>query len=237
MKFPALFPGTLVKRYKRFLADVRLEDGELVTAHCPNSGSMLGCKEPGSAVYLSKSDNPNRKLQYTWEMIRVGKAWVGINTARPNALVEEAIREGTIPELSDFETLRREVPYGKNSRIDILLESKGGKRRCYVEVKNTTLAMPGGIVRFPDAVTERGQKHLEELMAAARKGDQAVIFFFVNRSDCDRMGPADHIDPEYGKLLRRAADSGVELLAYRAKVSPKETRLETRLPIDLSEYK
>lgn len=158
MKLPPLIPGRLIKRYKRFLADIELPDGSTITAHCPNSGSMLGCNLPGSPVMLSISSNPNRKLTHTWELVQFGEYWIGLNTMLPNRLAEEAILDGTITELNGYRTLRREVPYGsERSRIDLLLE--GDKGRCYVEVKNVTL-VEGGMALFPDAVTERGQKHL-----------------------------------------------------------------------------
>jgi len=169
MKLPPLIPGRLIKRYKRFLADIELADGSLVTAHCPNSGSMLGCNLPGSPVMLSVSPNPNRKLAHTWELVQVDGYWVGLNTMLPNRLAEEAILDGTIAELQGYPRLRREVPYGsERSRIDILLE--GDQGRCFVEVKNVTLVKHGRAL-FPDAVTERGQKHLRELMEVVRNGE------------------------------------------------------------------
>ena len=235
MRFPdALTEGRLIRRYKRFLADVEIPGEGMVTAHCPNSGSMAGLAEPGSAVLLSQSPNPERKYRYTWELVRVGRGWVGIHTGRPNQLVEEAIRGGLIAELAGYPELRREVPYGKNSRIDILLEGK--KKPCYVEVKNTTLYHEG-CARFPDAVTERGQKHIKELAAMAKKGNRAVLVFLVNRSDCKTMGPADHVDPEYGKLLRWGAKEGVELLAYRTNITKREITVAGAVPIDLRDYR
>ena len=231
MKLPPLIPGTLIKRYKRFLADVALDDGTLVTAHCPNSGSMMGCSIPGSPVMLSKSPNPDRKLPYTWELVQVGGCWVGLNTMLPNRLTEEAIQDGTISQLQGFEKLRREVRYGsENSRIDILLEGKEG--RCYVEVKNVTL-VDGETALFPDAVTERGQKHLRELMEVVKNGDRGVILFTVQRGDADSVAPADLIDPAYGRLLREAVSSGVEAMAWRAAITPEEIRLTEPLPVIL----
>lgn len=231
MKLPPLIPGRLIKRYKRFLADVALEDGSLVTAHCPNSGSMLGCNLPGSPVMLSLSPNPNRKLAYTWELVQVDGFWVGLNTMLPNRLAEEAILDGTIVELQGYQNLRREVPYGsERSRIDILLE--GDQGRCFVEVKNVTL-VERGLALFPDAVTERGQKHLRELMEVVRNGGRGVILFTVQRGDGAAVAPADGIDPVYGRLLREAVKKGVEALAYRALVRPEDIRLTERLAVRL----
>lgn len=231
MKLPPLIPGRLIKRYKRFLADIELPDGSTITAHCPNSGSMLGCNLPGSPVMLSISSNPNRKLTHTWELVQFGEYWIGLNTMLPNRLAEEAILDGTITELNGYRTLRREVPYGsERSRIDLLLE--GDKGRCYVEVKNVTL-VEGGMALFPDAVTERGQKHLRELMEVVRNGNRGVILFTVQRGDGSAVAPADRIDPEYGRLLREAVKNGVEALAYRAEVQPEEIRLTGRLEVVL----
>lgn len=231
MKLPALIPGRLIKRYKRFLADIELEDGSVVTAHCPNSGSMKGCNLPGAPVMLSLSPNLNRKLAHTWELVQVDGYWVGLNTMLPNRLAEEAILEGTISELQGYQRLRREVPYGsERSRIDLLLEDE--QRRCFVEVKNVTL-VEVGLALFPDAVTERGQKHLRELMEVVRNGDRGVILFTVQRGDGAAVAPADAIDPVYGRLLREAVAHGVEALAYRALVTPHEIRLTEPLPVEL----
>jgi sugar fermentation stimulation protein A len=231
MNFPSrLIRGTLVQRYKRFLADVRLADGEIVIAHCTNTGSMLGCKEPGSAVFISRSDNLNRKLAYTWEMIQINRAWVGINTMLPNRLVAEAIAAGVIPELSGYEIIRREVKVSAHSRLDLCLEGQRGL--CFVEVKNVTVCFDGAAA-FPDAVSERATKHLKELIRLKRKGHRAAVVFVVQRGDCDHFRPADEIDPEYGRWLRRAVKAGVEVLPYVAKVTPKgiviTKSIETRL--------
>lgn len=229
MKMPQpSYNGVLLRRYKRFLADVQLADGSTVTVHCPNSGSMMGCAQPGSPVLLSRSNNPTRKYPFTWELVKVGATWVGINTGRPNSLVHEAIREGAVPELAGYDTIRPEIRYGKNSRIDLLLS--GPAAPCYVEVKNVTL-VEGETALFPDAVTERGQKHLQELMQVVRDGARGVIFFVVQREDASCVVPADRIDPEYGRLLRKAVQQGVEGLAYQANVNPEEIRLVRRLPI------
>jgi len=222
-----LIRGTLVQRYKRFLADVRLANGEVVTAHCTNTGSMLGCKEPGSAVYLSLSPNKGRKLAYTWEMIQVERNWVGINTMHPNRLVAEEIAAGAIVELCGYETIRREVKVSAHSRLDLCLEGSNGC--CFVEVKNVTLSFDG-TAAFPDAVSERATKHLKELIRLKRKGHRAAVVFVVQRSDCDYFRPADEIDPEYGRWLRKALKAGVEALPYHAKVTPREIVLTHRLP-------
>jgi sugar fermentation stimulation protein A len=216
---PELIPGRLVKRYKRFLADVVLDDGREVTAHCPNSGSMATCKEPGQPVYLQPADSPKRKLKFTWELYHSGASWVGINTHRSNAVVAEAVAGGAIPELAGYDRTRREVKYGQNSRIDLLLESED-RAPAYVEVKNATLLADDGAVRFPDAVTERGRKHLDELADMANAGHRAVMLFLVNRADGAGFGPADRIDPAYGQRLREVADAGVEVLAYRTAITP-----------------
>ena len=228
MRLPPLFPGTLIKRYKRFLADIELEDGTAVTVHCPNSGSMKGCSSPGSRVYISHSPNPNRKFPYTWELVESDGFWAGINTGLPNRLVRDAIENSAVAELQGYESIRPEVPYGEHSRIDLLLESPG--QRCFVEVKNVTL-VENSRALFPDAVTTRGQKHLNELMRVVREGDRGVIFFTVQRGDGTSVSPADSIDPEYGRLLRLAIKSGVEALAYRALVTPQEIVLTERLPV------
>ena len=230
MRLPLLFAGTLVKRYKRFLADVLLEDGSQVTVHCPNSGSMKGCAVPGSRVFLSRSDNPKRKYPLGWELVEADGFWAGINTGLPNQLTREAIENGTVAELQGYASIRPEVLYGEHSRIDLLLEGPTG--RCFVEVKNVTLVEDGRAL-FPDAVTTRGQKHLHELMRVVREGDRGVIFFTVQRGDGASVSPADLIDPEYGRLLRLASANGVEVLAYRALVTPEEIKLTERLPVRL----
>lgn len=219
MRFPApLHPGVLIKRYKRFLADVALDTGDTVTAHCPNPGSMMGLKEPGSRCWLSHADDPRRKLKYTLEVLEADGALVGINTHRPNALAEEAIREGRIPALSGYGSLRREVRYGVNSRIDLLLESED-RPACYVEVKNCHLMRTPGLAEFPDSVTTRGAKHLGELSEMVRQGHRAVQLFIVQRPDCDTLSPAEDLDPDYAQALRDAAAAGVEVLAWACAVT------------------
>jgi sugar fermentation stimulation protein A len=221
MKLPApLIEGRLLRRYKRFLADIRLPDGNEVIAHCPNTGSMLGCQPQDARVWLSTSDNPKRKLKYTWELVETAPGEVAcINTARPNTQAREAIEYGAIPELAGYETCRAEVRYGaEKSRIDLHLSGHANLPDAWVEVKNVTLCEDGQGF-FPDAVTTRGQKHLRELMAQVRAGERAVLFFVVNHTGIDSVRPADHIDSAYGVLLREAKAAGVELLAYRAGLS------------------
>jgi sugar fermentation stimulation protein A len=227
-----LIRGTLVRPYKRFLADVRLPNGEMVTAHCTNTGSMLGCNEPGSVVYLSLSPNKGRKLAYTWEMIQIKRTWIGINTFHPNRLVAEAIEAGAIPELSGYEVVRREVKVSAHSRLDLCLDGQSGS--CYVEVKNVTMSFDGAAA-FADAVSDRATKHLRELIRLKRKGHRAAIVFVIQRADCKHFRPADEIDPEYGRWLRKAASAGVEILPYAAKVTPRgillAEKIATRLEI------
>lgn len=237
MQFPSpLLQGRLVSRYKRFFADVELDDGTTVTAHCPNPGAMLGLKEPGLRAFLSESANPKRKLRYTLELIEAnddGQATlVGINTGHPNRLVEEAIQDGTISELGDYEVLRREVKYGAASRIDILLEGET-RPSCYVEVKNVHLRRRPGLVEFPDSVTSRGAKHLNELGDMVDQGHRAVMVFLVQRGDGDRLDIARDIDPAYGAAFDAARDRGVEMLAYRCALSPDGIRVTGPIPVGL----
>ena len=214
--------AVLVRRYKRFLADVTRADGETITIHCPNSGSMKGCLGEGWPVMLSTSDNPKRKYPHTLEMIHNGVCWIGINTQRANGIAEEGIRTGIISELAVFDELQREVRLGDKSRIDLALDTAGN--RTWVEVKNVTLVDDGGRYAFPDAVTSRGAKHLRELVRAIKNGDRAVMLYLIQRSDGSGFTTADDIDPTYGEELRRAVDAGVEILVYRADVSPEEIR-------------
>ncbi len=211
LRWPPLLEGTLVRRYQRFLADVRLRNGHVVTAHCPNSGSMLECSEPGRPVYLSRSANPRRRTRYTWELIEMPASLVGVNTLVPNRLVEAGVRAGRIPELQGYREILREVRYGENSRIDLLLVN--GPRRCFVEVKNCTL-VEEGVAFFPDAVTARGTKHVRELDRMKAAGHRAVLFILVQRMDARVFRPADHIDPVYGETLRPSIERGLELLVY-----------------------
>lgn len=231
MKFATpLVEGRLIRRYKRFLADVQLP-GEVITASCPNTGSLLGCSEPGSRVWLSEHDAGGRKYRHTWQLVEAGRVIVGINTGLPNRIVEEAITAGAIDELRGYATLRREVAYGEErSRIDFVLE--GGRRKaCYVEVKNVTSAVAHGIAQFPDCVSDRGARHLRELMRMAAGGLRPVQLYCVQRGDVEEVRPADAIDPEYGRTLREAIAAGVEVLAYRARVTPREIAIDKRIPV------
>lgn len=222
MKFSTpLLRGRLIKRYKRFMADVELDDGQTVTAHCANSGSMLSVQDPGSEVWLSPASNPDRKLKYTWELIRVGDSLVGVNTQHPNGLVADAVADGTIAELAGYASQRREVKYGKNSRIDLLLEAPA-RPPCYVEVKNCTLRRGDGPIEFPDAVTARGAKHLAELSDMVAEGARAVMVYLVQREDGEHFTIAADIDPEYARALKQATDAGVEVVCYRCRLSPEE---------------
>lgn len=235
MKFETpLLEGRLIRRYKRFLADVRLADGSVVTAHTPNTGSMLGCAEPGSRVWLRDTGKPERKYPLSWEIVEAdGATLVGINTGLSNALVREAVEQGVVDQLAGYAEIRSEVRYGnERSRIDLLLRGHATAADCYLEVKNVTLA-EGVRALFPDAVSARGTKHLRELIAVAESGLRAALCFCVQRGDAQVMEPADRIDPDYGRTLRLARARGVELIAYRAAVSTGGIRLETAIPVQL----
>ncbi|MFH2099232.1 MAG: DNA/RNA nuclease SfsA, partial [Pseudomonadota bacterium] len=210
--WPLLLAGTLVRRYKRFIADVELEDGTQVRAHCPNPGRMTGCADPGRPVYLSVHDQPHRKLKYTWEMIEMPSSLVGVNALVPNRLAARAIEAGAIGPLAGYRDLATERPMGRSSRVDLELSSPG-RRTCLVEVKSCTL-VDGATALFPDAVTARGLRHARELAAALDEGCRAVILFIIQRMDAMRFSPADTIDPAWGEGLRRAAEAGVEVLAW-----------------------
>lgn len=215
MKYPgALSEARLIRRYKRFLADVRTPDGRVLTIHCPNTGSMLNCREPDSRVWYTTSADARRKYPQTWQIVEVdGRNLVGINTAMANPLVEEAIKGGLVQSLAGFTALKREAAYSSGGRADFLVSLP--ERDCYVEVKNVSLAEEG-VGRFPDAVTERGQRHLRELMAVRREGFRAMVIFCVAHDGAQRVRPADDIDPRFSELLREAAREGVELFAYGA---------------------
>ena len=230
MQFPdPLRRATLIRRYKRFLADVRFDDGEEVTAHIANPGAMTGLAEPGLEVWLSPARNPARKLKWSWELLRIDERLVGVNTAWPNAIVTEAIEAGAIAALSGYATLRREVKYGENSRVDILLGDEG-RPDCYVEVKNVHLKRARG-AEFPDAVTKRGTKHLVELSAMVAAGHRAVMVYLVQREDCDDFRLAGDIDPTYAKAFAAALDAGVEALCYACQLSIEAITLDRPLPI------
>ena len=230
LKWPGLIQGILIKRYKRFKADVRLRNGHVVTALCPNTGSMRTCSEPGRKVHLSRQNRPERKLKYTWELIEMPTSLVGVNTGVPNKLVKESIIARKVPELTGYDRIRSEVKYGKNSRIDLLLEK--GDRRCFIEIKNCTL-VEGGIASFPDAVTSRGLKHLKELQNQVESGDRAVMFYLIQRMDAKTFRPADPIDPAYGLELRKAAKKGVEILVYDVMIDLKGIRLNQPVAYEL----
>jgi sugar fermentation stimulation protein A len=221
MQLPELIQGTLIKRYKRFLADVQLDSGEKITVHCPNTGAMTGCADPGNTVWLSTSSNAKRKYPQTWELAK-NKAgeMMCVHSAKANALVKEAIENNCIKELKGYDTIQAEVKYGKeNSRIDLLLERDG--ERCFVEVKSVTLLVENGLGIFPDAVSARGQKHLRELMAVKAEGNRAILFFCVQHAGIERVAPADMIDKLYAETFRKAVAAGVEVIAYGVKITPK----------------
>ena len=230
MKNPPLILGRLIKRYKRFFADILLDDGSIVTAHCVNTGSMKGCLETDAIVGISTSDNPKRKLKYTLEIIKIGRSWVGVNTSLTNRLAEEFIRENGISEIGTFKELKREVKYGVNSRIDILLETD--TKNCYIEVKNVSMVFDGK-ASFPDAVSERGTKHLLELIEVVKNGKRGIMLFICQRDDALSFKPASEIDPVYAKTLQKAYDAGVEILVYKSKVSVKENKVYCRIPWSL----
>jgi sugar fermentation stimulation protein A len=234
MKFPTpLVRGRLIKRYKRFLADVSLDTGELVTATCPNTGSMMGLAVPGAVVWLSVSTSPTRKYAHTWELVEAdlgrGPALVGINTSHPNRLVSEAIAAGTIPEVAGYATLMREVKYGVSSRIDILLDDPA-KGLAYIEVKNVHLSRKAGLAEFPDSVTERGVKHLVELSAMVAAGHRGVMLYLIQRADADQFALADDIDPRYATAFAAARAAGVEAIAYACRLSPTEITIARPIP-------
>ncbi len=250
---PPLIRGTLVKRYKRFLADVELPDGTVVTAHCPNSGSMKACCEAGRPAYLSTSDNPKRKLKYTWELLEMPESLVGINTQIPNKLVKRSIESGLVPELSGYAFTKSEIKTSEHTRLDILLSNENGLTKdqpsnekattsggtgsenapplnCYIEVKNCTL-VENRMARFPDAVTTRGQKHLMELDRLKREGHRAVLFILIQRMDVDAFIPAADIDPEYARLFYDVHQNGVEVIIRRADVTPEKISLGPTIPL------
>lgn len=231
-RLPPLIRGRLIRRYKRFLADIELEDRQVITAHCPNSGSMKGCAVEGSTVYVSESRNPGRKLKYTWELVELAQTFIGINTQVPNRLVRLAVEAGLIPELSGYERIRSEVKTGDHTRLDLLLENSGSAG-CYVEIKNCTL-VENRRAMFPDAVTARGLKHLHELERLAGEGHRAVIFFLIQRTDGFCFTPAWHIDPAYGRALAEVSRKGVEIIARRADINTERIRISALVAVDLS---
>jgi len=231
MKFQKpLVHGKLVKRYKRFLADVMLDNGEIVVAHCTNSGSMKSCIEEGAEVYLSPADDPKRKTRFTWEMIKINNAWIGVNTAIPNVLVFEAVLNQQIPELAGYTNVKREVTF-EDSRFDVFASNE--KENCFIEVKNASMK-EGRYARFPDAVTTRGKKHLDTLMRVKQNGMRAVMVYVIQRSDVEIFALAADIDPEYAKTLINALKCGVEIIPMRANVTPVGIELEHKLAYDLN---
>jgi len=226
-----LQPATLIKRYKRFLADVTTDEGQEITVYCPNTGTMRSCSTPGSKVMLSTSPNLKRKYPQTLEMVRGSTTWIGVNTGLTNGIVAEAILEGRIKELQDIDTLKREVVTSKSSRLDLLLER--GEEKIYVEIKNCSLVEDDWAM-FPDAVTTRGTKHLHELATLVKQGHRGIIFFCIQRGDADRFKPAAHIDPVYAKALAEVSKKGVEILAYQAEVLPESITIERVLPYFLT---
>jgi sugar fermentation stimulation protein A len=226
--WPPLTKGTLIRRYKRFMADVEIEDGRVITAHCPNSGRMLGCSEPGRTVFLSQSHNKSRKLPYTWEIIDMPGSLVVVNTLRANQAAKAAMQRGLIPGLSGYSSIRSEVKIGKHSRIDFLLEGDHEKQTL-VEVKSATYSVDD-CVMFPDAVTARGLKHLKELQKSLAIGYRCVMFFLVQRMDAHFFTPADHIDPAYAQGLLVARSIGVEVLVYGTKITHEGMALGPKIP-------
>jgi sugar fermentation stimulation protein A len=235
VRFPSpLLEGRLIERYKRFLADVELDTGERVTAHCANPGAMLGLMRPGARVLLSRSTNPLRKLAYSWELVDIAEAseaprLVGINTSRPNALVAEALAQGRLAPLAGYERVRPEVKYGRNSRVDFLLESEG-RAPCYLEVKNCHLMREPGLAEFPDCVAARSAKHLGELAAMVAGGARAVLVYVI-QMEAERFDVARDIDPAFDAAFRRALAAGVEAYAYVCRVTPEEVAIERPVAI------
>jgi len=227
-----LVAATLIRRYKRFLADARLSDSSIVTAHCANPGAMTGLNMEGLRIWLEPNDDPKRKLNYSWKLVELGDDhWAGIDTSLPNRVVENALRLGRVPELAAYGEIRPEVAYGKNSRIDFLL-SEPGLPDAYVEVKTVTLRRQGQVAEFPDTITKRGTKHLEELTRMIAQGFRAVMLYAIHRTDCTGFRVAADIDPDYARAFDAARDAGVEMLAYDIALSPEAGTLRNPLPVD-----
>jgi len=230
-RMPQLTSGILIQRYKRFLADIKLDTGEKVTAYCPNTGSMKGCAIPGSPVWLSTSLNPKRKYKYTWELIKTPETMIGINTMVPNKLVKQSIENDLIKELSGYDQVKAEVKTSSHTRLDLLLE-KESKEKCYVEIKNCTL-VEDGIAMFPDAVTTRGQKHLDELDHLVSLGHRGVIFFLIQRMDAKLFKPADMIDKIYAQKLKKVVKNGVEIVVRDTSINTQLISIRNAVPVDL----
>ncbi len=225
-----LIEGTFIQRYKRFLADVKFDNGRETTVHCPNPGSMLGLTEPGSNIYVSDSQNPKRKLRYTWELIEVNQTLVGINTNRTNQLMEEAINKGNILELSGYDEIQREVNIGGKSRFDFLLQ--GNRLPCIVEVKSVTLKKDRKAL-FPDSVTKRGARHVRELIESTQNGFRAVVCFVIQRNDTELFSPAWDLDPEFSETLKTAQEKGVEIYAYQTEITNQNIEITTGVPVEI----
>jgi sugar fermentation stimulation protein A len=243
MRFPdPLIRGHFIRRYKRFLTDIELQDGKVIVAHCANSGSMLSVNDPGAEVWISPARNPDRKLRYTWEIIRIGRTLVGVNTSHPNTIVAEAVKKGVIPELTGYDIIKREVKYGKNSRIDLLLQRNNpiDNINCYVEIKSVTMKRDrrqNSPVEFPDAVTARGTKHLVELSNMVKEGHRAVMLYLVQRTDSPAFSIAGDIDPNYESGLTKAIDAGVEVLCYACRVTRQGINIEKPVPLAFQQKK
>lgn len=226
-----LEPATLIRRYKRFLADIRLEDGREVTAHCANPGSMMGLADPGARIWVEPNDDPKKKLKYGWRLVDHGDGqFTGVDTSLPNKALKAALSAGEIPELAAYDIVRPEQKYGQNSRIDFLLQGTD-LPDAYVEVKSVTLSRQNGLAEFPDSVTARGTKHLQDLTAMAQTGHRAVLFYLVQRTDCTAVTVAADIDPTYANALMMARVHGLEVLAYDCAITPEEITLNRALPL------
>ncbi|MEO3413430.1 DNA/RNA nuclease SfsA [Roseovarius sp. CAU 1744] len=226
-----LVPARLIRRYKRFLADIRLEDGREVTAHCANPGSMMGLQEPGMKIWVEPNDDPKKKLKFGWRLVdHENGHFTGVDTSLPNRALRAAIMAGEVPELAAYETVRPEQKYGTNSRIDFLLQQPG-LPDAYVEIKSVTLSRQTGLAEFPDSVTARGTKHVGELAGMARLGHRAILFYLIQRTDCTAMSLARDIDPAYADAFGTARDAGVEVLAYDTRITPQEIRVGAPVPV------
>lgn len=233
MRFPSpLVPARLIRRYKRFLADCTLEDGREIVAHCPNPGSMMGLAEPGTKVWLEPNDDPKKKLKYGWRLVEAQGHFIGVDTALPNRMLKAALQAREVPALAAYTEIRAEVPYGEKSRVDFLLRGNG-LPDAWVEVKSVTLCRQPGLAEFPDAVTARGARHMDELAAMSARGDRALVFFLVQRTDAVRVTVARDIDPAYAAALTRAQAAGVGILAHATRIDPGGITLGPELPVEI----